>query len=133
VDLTRVIARQTGSTLIFRLSLAAEVPSSTGDGETFASLGVRLELPGGDEAHVYLDGNSARWRGYFSRGGASRNLKSYEVAGSLIELRLPREAIGDPRRFGWSAYSSWTRSSLLTVHYGFDSAPEGGTIVHRTR
>lgn len=131
VDLTRVVARSAGSTLIFRLSMAAAVPSSTGDGETFASLGVRLELPGGDETHVYLDGNSAGWAGYFSRGERTQKLKGYEISGALIELRLPREEIGDPRRFAWSAYSSWTRSTLLTVHYGFDSAPEGGTIRHR--
>lgn len=123
-DLTRACVRAAGSSIRFELTLNGSAPAAMPNDDTVLTLG--FSLPRGDSgSSVQAEVDTGGWSAYLTHGQGRTWLSGLRVDGRSVSITVPASQL--PASLRWRAESSWTKSTMLTTSYAFDTAPDIGT------
>lgn len=127
VDIIGLVLEDDGTTLRIRIDVADKLPEALRNKET-AQIGV--DLFRGDDGEtryrIFVDGNDEGWFAYFQHhDGFVAFPGAVTVRGSTLAFTVPSDAVGDPVRGDWRAFSEWSDpgGGRRQAH---DSAPDEG-------
>lgn len=128
-DIIEACVREAGSSLRFEVELAGAAPGRAPDRDTSLSIGFDVRSTSGATSYLFAEADATGWTAYLTHGEGRRSLPgAVEVRGGSVRLLLPASEVDGSEVLAWKAESSWSRSTLFSTSYAFDTAPDQGPI-----